>query len=326
MTELAVDATGLTKTYGHLTAVDHVDVKIARGSVFGLLGPNGAGKTTIIKLLTAISDLTSGEAMVAGFDVRRDPMKVKARIGWVAAEVILDDEFSGLENLWLQAKLQSIPEWKGKAHDLLRYFDLEGRAGDRVSTYSTGLRKKLEVALALLNEPRVIFMDEPTIGLDPGTRRMLWDLIDGVHREFGVSVLLTTHYIEEADRLCDRVAILDRGRIVAEGTPDELKSRVKADFIELEVAGELPDAALQGIPGVLEVKTEGRSKVLRVQSAEAALPRILGVVGPERLRRINVDTPSLETAFLEATGHRIEEENGTHDFRKFYMTIRRARQ
>src|SRR5438093_660691 len=166
MTDNAIVTENLTKVYGKLTAVDHVTVNVASGTVFGLLGPNGAGKTTMIKLLTGLTDMTEGDATVAGFNVRRDPMHVKQRIGWVASEVILDDDFSAWENLWLQSKLQSLPNWKDRAGDLLEYFGLKDRRKDRVKTFSTGMRKKLEIALALLHQPEVVFMDEPTIGLD----------------------------------------------------------------------------------------------------------------------------------------------------------------
>ena len=211
MTDNAIVTENLTKVYGKLTAVDHVTLNVASGTVFGLLGPNGAGKTTMIKLLTGLTDMTEGDAYVAGFNVRRDPMHVKQRIGWVASEVILDDDFSAWENLWLQSKLQSLPEWKDRAADLLDYFGLKDRRKERVKTFSTGMRKKLEIALALLHQPEVVFMDEPTIGLDANTRRMLWDLITGVNKEFGITVLLTTHYIEEADALCGQISIIDHG-------------------------------------------------------------------------------------------------------------------
>src|SRR5437879_3941425 len=163
----------------------------------------------MIKLLTGLTDITEGEAYVAGFNVRRDPMHVKQRIGWVASEVILDDDFTAWENLWLQAKLQSLPEWKDRAENLLTYFGLLDRRKNRVKTFSTGMRKKLEIALALLHQPEVVFMDEPTIGLDANTRHMLWDLITGVNKEFGITVLLTSHYIEEADALCEQISIID---------------------------------------------------------------------------------------------------------------------
>lgn len=327
MPESAIVADGLTKTYGTLTAVDHVAIDIPEGKVFGLLGPNGAGKTTIIKLLTGLTDITSGSARVAGYDVRRHPMQVKSRIGWVAAEVILDDDFTAWENLWLQAKLQRLTDWKPRADALLAYFDLTDRRKDQVKTYSTGMRKKLEIALALLHNPAVIFMDEPTIGLDPNTRRMLWELIGGVNREYGVTVLLTTHYIEEADALCDYVSIIDQGRFVASGTPNELKSRVRAEFVELETSEPVEASGLARIPGVLEVRDGPKGRTLRVTSSEEVLPRLLAEVPPRIIRRINVEKPSLETVFMDFTGRRIDDSaGGAHDFRKFYLNVRRARQ
>ena len=327
MTEMAIQARGLTKRYGSLLAVDHVDLDIPSGSVFGLLGPNGAGKTTIIKLLTGLSDITDGTAEVAGFDVERHPMQVKQRIGWVAAEVILDDDFSAWENLWLQAKFQRLPEWKGRALELLKYFDLMEHKDRKVSGYSTGMRKKLEIALALLHNPSVIFMDEPTIGLDPGTRRMLWELITGVNRSFGVTVLLTSHYIEEADALCDRINIIDHGKFVASGTPNELKSKVKGDLIELETASPVDEAKLRALPGVREVSSQGKGWLIRTDSSESLLPGLLGAVSAEGIRRVSVEKPNLETVFLDLTGHRLDHgANETFDFRKFYSTVRRSRQ
>ncbi|MHB1931676.1 MAG: ABC transporter ATP-binding protein [Thermoplasmata archaeon] len=326
MTEDAIWASQLTKTYGPLTAVDHVDLRVPEGGIFGLLGPNGAGKTTIIKLLTGLSEISGGEARVAGFDVRRDPMEVKQRIGWVAAEVILDDDFSAWENLWLQARLQRLTDWPERADELLTYFSLEGRKKDKVGTFSTGMRKKLEIALALLHKPKVIFMDEPTIGLDPGTRRMLWELITGVNREYGITIFLTSHYIEEADALCHQVAILNRGRIVALGTPNDLKSRVHADFLEIDTREPLDEARLKALAGVQQVRTQGTTWILKVSAAEEVLPRLFAAVDPGQIRRINVEKPSLESVFIDLTGQRIDEAGGeVHDFRKFYANVRRAR-
>ncbi|HYA70058.1 MAG TPA: ATP-binding cassette domain-containing protein [Thermoplasmata archaeon] len=323
---LAISAHGLTKNYGKLVAVDHVDMTVPSGSVFGLLGPNGAGKTTIIKVLTGLSDITDGTATVAGFDVRREPMSVKQRVGWVAAEVILDDDLSGWENLWLQAQLQRLSDWKGRAEQLLAYFELTDRRKDKVGTYSTGMRKKMEIALALLHQPEVIFMDEPTIGLDPNVRRMLWDLITGVNRQFGVTVLLTSHYIEEADALCDHVAIIDRGKFVATGTPSELKARVKADYIELETSESITPGKLEAIPGVLTVRSQGNTWILRVSSAEEVLPRMFHALRTDGIRRINVEKPSLESVFIDITGKKIDQEGGeVQDYRKFYVNLRRAR-
>ena len=329
MTANAISVRELSKRYGSNThgvlALDRVNLSIPAGTVFGLLGPNGAGKTTLIKVLTGISDITGGDATVAGFDVRTQSLQVRARIGWVAAEVILDDDFTARENLWLQAKLQSLDAWEGRAELLLKYFSLSDRADDKVSSFSTGMRKKLEIALALLHQPEVIFMDEPSIGLDVGTRRMLWDIVTGVHKEFGVTVLLTTHYIEEADALCDQVAIIDEGRIIAQGSPSELKARVKGDMISLETADPIDTPRISAIAGVQEVRAQGNEWMIRVASAEACLPSLLDAIRSNTVRRISIERPSLETVFLDLTGHRIGQEEPMRDIRKFYAQMRRAR-
>jgi ABC-2 type transport system ATP-binding protein len=322
----AIVTDNLTMKYGSLVALDHVSIKIPSRSIFGLLGPNGAGKTTMIKLLTGLVRPTEGDALVAGFSVRKYPYKVKERIGWVAAEVILDDDLTAWENLWLQAKLQNQKDWQGRARELLAYFSLTDRMKDRVGRFSTGMRKKLEIALALLHQPSVIFMDEPTIGLDPATRGMLWDLTRGINREFGVTILLTTHYIEEADALCETLGILERGKIVALGSPSELKSRVGGDLIELETAPPTDDRVLRGLPGVQDVRDHGKSVILKVASAEQTLPALLRVLPADAVKRINVEKPNLESVYLDLTGRRLTEDDAHVDVRKFYTAIRRARQ
>jgi ABC-2 type transport system ATP-binding protein len=325
----AIEVRGVSKRYGSnahsVLALDNVNLSIPSGTVFGLLGPNGAGKTTLIKVLTGISDLTSGDATVAGFDVRTQSLQVRARIGWVAAEVILDDDFSARENLWLQAKLQGLKDWEPRAELLLQYFSLADRANDKVNKFSTGMRKKLEIALALLHQPSVIFMDEPTIGLDVSTRRMLWDIVGGVHREFGVTVLLTTHYIEEADALCDRIAIIDQGHVIAQGAPSELKGRVKADVIQLTTAEPLDPARLKAMPGVQDVRSQGDEWTLRVASAESAIPVLLTALDRGSVKSISIEKPSLETVFLDLTGRRIGGDEPMRDIRKFYAQMRQAR-
>ena len=328
MSAPAIVVRELSKRYGNahgVLALDRVNLSIEAGTVFGLMGPNGAGKTTLIKVLTGISDITSGSASVAGFDVEKESLKVRARVGWVAAEVILEDDFSTWENLWLQARLQDLKGWEERGEHLLRYFGLIDRKDDKVSTYSTGMRKKLEIALALLHQPTVIFMDEPTIGLDVATRRMLWDIVTGIHKEFGVTVLLTTHYIEEADALCDRIAIIDQGRIVAEGTPSELKARVSSDVVQLETSESLDAVTLSRIPGAQEVHAQGNDWVIQVATSEEFLPQLFSRIHPNEIRKISVEKPSLETVFLQLTGHRIGEEEPMHDIRKFYAQVRRAR-
>jgi ABC-2 type transport system ATP-binding protein len=329
MTASAIVVDDLTKKYGTksggVLALDHVRLTIPAGTVFGLLGPNGAGKTTLIKVLTGISPMTGGRATVAGFDVTSQSLLVRARIGWVAAEVILDDDFTARENLWLQAKLQSLKEWEPRADLLLKYFELDQRANDKVGGFSTGMRKKLEIALALLHQPEVIFMDEPTIGLDVNTRRMLWDIVTGVHKEFGVTVLLTTHYIEEAEALCDRIGIIDHGHIIAEGTPQELKARVRADIVRLETVEPLDPERIRALADVQEVRSEGNEWAIRVASASTFLPTLLGSIQTDSIRRITIEGPSLETVFLDLTGRRIGQEEPMRDVRKFYAQMRQVR-
>ncbi|MFZ1023323.1 MAG: ATP-binding cassette domain-containing protein [Thermoplasmata archaeon] len=322
----AIATDNLTMKYGSLVALDHVSIKIPNRSIFGLLGPNGAGKTTMIKLLTGLVRPTEGDAVVAGYSVRKDPYKVKERIGWVAAEVILDDDLTAWENLWLQAKLQNQKDWQSRARDLLAYFSLTDRMKDRVGRFSTGMRKKLEIALALLHQPSVIFMDEPTIGLDPATRGMLWELTRGINREFGVTIFLTTHYIEEADALCETLGILERGKIVALGSPSELKSRVGGDLIELETVPPMDVNILRGLAGVQDVRDHGKSVILKVGSAEQTLPALLRVLPADGVKRVNVEKPNLETVYLDLTGRRLTEDDTHVDVRKFYTAIRRARQ
>ncbi len=210
----AIICSQLTKTYGSQFAVDHIDLKIKHGSIFGLLGPNGAGKTTIIKMLTGLATPSSGNAIVAGYNVAKDSSKVKEIIGWVSSEVILDDSLTSFENIWIQSKLHNLgKKWKEKAFTLMKYFELDEREEKKkVGQFSTGTRKKLEITMALLHEPKILFMDEPTIGLDANTRRLLWNLIKKINKLFGVTILLTTLYIEEADVLCDNLAIISQGK------------------------------------------------------------------------------------------------------------------
>ncbi|GGM69150.1 ABC transporter ATP-binding protein [Thermogymnomonas acidicola] len=319
-----ISVRSVSKSYGDVRALDSVSLEIRSGEIFGLLGPNGAGKTTLIKILTALVPPTSGEAFVAGYSVTRQPYEVKRRVGWVAAEVILDDDLTAMENLWLQAKLQNMSDWRGYAEELLTFFGLRDRADSKVKGFSTGMRKKLEIALALLHRPAVIFMDEPTIGLDPGTRRMLWDFIRNTNREYGVTVLLTTHYIEEADQLCDRIAIINHGKIAAVGTPAELKATVEGEVIEVEMRNQATLDGLDGLEGIREVRREGSKILISVPSSSDILPAVIESIGASNIRRISIHEPSLESAFLKITGKTIEEEESV-DIRKFYANIRRAR-
>jgi ABC-2 type transport system ATP-binding protein len=334
----AIMCNQLTKVYGSRIAVDHVDLKIRYGSIFGLLGPNGAGKTTIIKMLTGLSRPTDGEAYVAGYNVTKETLKVKENIGWISSEVILDDSLTLMENIWIQSKLHSLgKEWKKKAIEIMKYFDLDEKNETKVGQFSTGMRKKLEITMALLHEPKILFMDEPTIGLDVNTRRLLWNLIRTINKVYGVTILLTTHYIEEADVLCDSLAIINHGKIIAVGSTQDLKSLVGGDILEIEFFFVFDYSTLNNIDGVKtiiheEVQNDGEwtqlekplKLFIKVSNAETVLPGLISTITkshPNIIKSIRIEKPNLESIFLELTGMRFNEAEEKSN-RQFYTNIR----
>jgi ABC-2 type transport system ATP-binding protein len=322
----AVVCNNLSKNYGSVKAVQEVNLLVKSGEIFGLLGPNGVGKTTIIKMLTTLAPPTAGDAVVGGHSILKEPSEVKKVIGWVASEVIVDDDLNALENLQLQARLQGVKDWLSRAKSLLEYFGLSEAAKRKVRGFSTGMRKKLEIVMALLHSPSVIFMDEPTIGLDVSTRAMLWNLIKNLNKEYGVTIFLTTHYMEEADHLCDRIAIINQGRIVALGTPDELKSKVGGYVLELETLRELDPRPIQELKAVSEAKKSDGKLIITLASGDNGVVEVLRALDLSAVKGLKLEKPSLDTVFLKLTGMRIEEAEEKVDFRKFYATIRRSRQ
>jgi len=244
----------LVKTYpGPVEAVRGLSFRVGAGEIFGLLGPNGAGKTTTVGVLTTLVRPTGGRASVGGFDVRADPLAVRRSIGVVFQDSVLDNDFSGAENLWLHARLWRVPEPKRRIASLLEAVGLTDRAGDVVWTYSGGMRRRLEIARALLADPKVMFLDEPTLGLDPIARRDLWQVVRALRERHGVTILLSTHYLEEAQDVCDRVAIVDKGRIVESGRPRELVEQLGREVADLTIDGDPAPllGALEGQPGHL---------------------------------------------------------------------------
>ncbi|MEM3221202.1 MAG: ATP-binding cassette domain-containing protein [Saccharolobus sp.] len=316
----AVIVENLTKNYSDIVALDHISFDVKHGEIFGLLGPNGAGKTTTIKILTGLTKPTSGKAIVAGFDVVKQTIEVKKRIGWVAAEIIVDDDLSAWENLELQAKLEGLKDWRDRALELLKYFGIYDVKDKKVGKFSTGMRKKLEVSIALLHSPEIIFMDEPTVGLDVNVRKALWDLIRQINKDFQTTVLLTTHYMEEADALCERIAIINRGKIVAIGSPNDLKEKYGVDVIEIEYEGNFDKKRLENYGEVLI--SNGRVRI-KTKNAENIVADVLKQLSEVKIKSVKINKTSLDTVFLTLTGTTIEE--GEFDARKFYMTIRRAR-
>src|SRR3954464_12027705 len=274
----AIEADQLTKTYPpDVRALDGLSLAVRSGTIFGLLGPNGAGKSTTVRILTTLSRPDGGSARVAGIDVLADPVRVRHAIGVVGQKHGADREATGRENLVLQGELYSIPGLKARVDETLERFDLPG---DRlVKTYSGGMQRRLDVALGLMHRPEVLFLDEPTTGLDPEARAAMWQEIARLAGDEGLTVLLTTHYLEEADRLARALAIVDHGRVVAEGTPDELKGELHGDAVHVELAPEAdPETArgvLAGLPVVREVQGAGRDISARSDDGAAAVPGIL---------------------------------------------------
>jgi ABC-2 type transport system ATP-binding protein len=304
-----IEAEGLTKIYrGKVKAVDHISFYVDQGEVFGFLGPNGAGKTTTIKMLNTLAAITEGNASVAGFDVRASPGSVRESIGVVPQELTADDELTGIENMILVARLHHVAGGvaKTKSHDLLKLVDLEDAAPRKVRTYSGGMRRRLQLVMGLLHEPKVLFLDEPTLGLDVQTRSRMWDYIKGLNKERGLTVFMTTHYLEEADSLCDRIAIIDHGTIKVSGSPTQLKENLGGDMVTLELSDTQDDLTefFQNIEGVKEVNRKGGTYRLKLPKAEKALPAIVqAVLGKQlQIKEISFTKPSLDQVFLEVAG------------------------
>ena len=304
--EKAIEAEGLVKDYGEVRALDGLDLDVQAGTVFGLLGPNGAGKSTTVRILTTLSAVDRGSARVAGFDVAREPLSVRRAIGVVGQKHGCDLEATGRENLVLQGELYGMAgDARRRADELLDRFELPG---DRqAKTYSGGMQRRLDVALGLIHHPQVLFLDEPTTGLDPEARALMWAEIERLAREEGMTILLTTHYLEEADRLASRLAIVDRGRIVARGTPDELKNELEGDAVQVELEGEqggAARAALERVGGLNDVLVEGRTLHARAANGAAAIPAVLAALEAHGVRAASVTLarPSLDDVYLRHAG------------------------
>jgi ABC-2 type transport system ATP-binding protein len=313
----AIAAQGLTRTFkGGIEAVRGIDLDVAGGEVFGFLGPNGAGKTTTVRMLCTLLPVTAGSASVAGVDVLGDPAEVRRRIGVALQEIGLDPIQTGRELLELQCGLYGIRGAAGnaRAQELLELVGLTEAAERRTKTYSGGMKRRLDLASALVHSPAVLFLDEPTTGLDPASRVTIWDELRRVNAG-GTTVFLTTQYLEEADQLCDRVAIIDAGRIVAEGTPEQLKAEMGHDVVSLTLDGtdaEATAAAIGELPGLERVVAEAGALALYVENGPASIAEIVLRLDRERIRvgSIAVARPSLDDVFLQATGRRLEGEPG----------------
>jgi ABC-2 type transport system ATP-binding protein len=302
----AISIRGLVKRFGDVVAVDGLDLEVRRGECFGLLGPNGAGKTTTIEILEGLQEPTSGEVAVLGLSWARDAQRIRARIGVQLQETVLAGKLSVRETLRLFA---SFYEAARPTADVLEDVGLVEKASAYVETLSGGQRQRLAVACALVSAPEILFLDEPTTGLDPAARRSLWDVIRA-YQSGGGTVVLTTHYMDEAERLCDRIAIVDRGRVAATGTPPELVARVgAADVVEVTTSPPLAAGDFAGVDGIADARADGDGISLAVHGLHVALPALLARMRERgaSATRLSTRPATLEDAFLRVTGHRFEE-------------------
>jgi len=301
-----IETKNLTKTYGNLTAVDHLDLKIGKGEVFGLLGPNGAGKSTTLLMLTTLVPPTSGTALVNGFDILRQPDQVRKSIGIVFQDPSSDETLTGYENLKLHGLLYDMDAGlrEERIVEVLALVELTDRKDDMVKKYSGGMRRRLELARGLMHHPEILFLDEPTLGLDPQTREHIWEYVRRLATEKKITIIITTHYMDEADRLCDRLAIIDRGKIAVLGPPDQLKKELGGDIIRMR-AGNFDMESLRELDYVTHVGKDDGSISVTVRDASQYLQDLLGRVG--KVEGVEVRPLTLEDVFIHYTGRAIRE-------------------
>jgi ABC-2 type transport system ATP-binding protein len=316
---VAVRAEGLQRRFNGTTAVENLDLEVARGEIYGFLGPNGAGKSTTVRMLCTLLAPTGGRALVGGYDVVADPGSVRLRIGAALQDAALDPKQTGAELLRLQGRLYGL---RGRAleqrvQQLGDLIDLGDSLDRRIATYSGGMRRRLDLAAALVHDPEILFLDEPTTGLDPISRARVWGEVRRLNRELGMTIFLTTQYLEEADELADRVGIIDQGRIVAEGEPADLKRSVGSDVIVARVEGDAGQAArsVRDLPGVRSVEAHGSELVIATDNGPATIsPVAVALAASEApVRDLTLRTPTLDDVFLELTGTRLESDDSQED-------------
>jgi ABC-2 type transport system ATP-binding protein len=313
----AISMHGLTKKFGNLIAVDHVDLDIEKGELFGLLGPNGAGKSTIIKMLTTMLMPTSGEARVWGYDAARDRNRVRSAIGVVFQDPAVDSMLTGRENLDFHGRMYGLSGAlrKERIKEVLELVDLTDKADVKLQDYSGGMQRRLEIARGLMHRPHILFLDEPTLGLDAQTRRHIWQYIRNLNKQEGVTIVLTTHYMEEADHLCNRVAIIDNGKIVAQDSPQNLKEMIGADTITMEVHSGIEAllGALQPFEWIKSKAASGEMVELRVDHAQSRVPQVMQEACRinATIRTVSLHEPTLEDVFLKFTGKKIRAAEGS---------------
>lgn len=330
----AVETDKLSKVYrSGLKAVDEVSIKVENGEIFGFLGPNGAGKSTTIMILTTLLKPTSGRALVAGFDVTTHAKNVRQNIGYVQQDSTIDEYLTGRENLELQARLNHIPKdiRTKRIDEILGIIELDDRQHEAAVTYSGGMRKRLDIGGGLLNMPKVLFLDEPTLGLDIQTRYKIWEYIKKIHTEFEMSIFLTTHYMEEADKLCDNISIIDNGKIKITDSPKDLKNALGNEIVIFEANSEtklgLLVLEIKKLATVKDVSTNGSIVTVFTTSGDQLIPQIFQQANTLEIKieNISLTKPTLDDVFLSHTGRELREEEGKYDRKKMRERMRRIR-
>ena len=330
----SIEINSLTKSFGDFNAVDDITLKIESGEIFGFLGPNGAGKSTTMMILTTLLKPTSGNALVQGYDVQSQGKKVRENIGFVQQDISVDEYLTGRENLILQARISRIPksEVSSRIDEVLELVELKERQNQASITYSGGMRKRLDIASGLLHRPKVLFLDEPTVGLDIQTRRKIWEYIRKIHKEFGMTIFLSTHYMEEADKLCDRIGIIDHGKIQAIDKPSTMKNALGDDRISFTLVDGIDNRdslikKIEEIDFVKEIKLkEDEITVFSSQSTDV-IAKIFQISNDMEMKinTISLTQPTLDDVFISYTGHNLRDDTGKKFSRRKEFNLNRRR-
>ena len=329
----SIETKSLTKSFGNVIAVNDISFSVNVGEIFGFLGPNGAGKSTTMMILTTLLKPTSGQALISEFDVMSNAKKVRERIGYVQQETTVDEYLTGRENLLLQAKLNHIPknEINSRIDEVLNLIELSDKQHDSVVTYSGGMRKRLDIAGGLLHRPKILFLDEPTVGLDIQTRRKIWEYIKKIHTEFDMTIFLSTHYMEEADNLCDRIGIIDGGKIQVIDSPENMKNAMGNEVISLIMDDSNNRTSflsqLKKIEFVKNINEDGGKLTIFVSNGTQVIPKIFQISSDLEIKinTISLTRPTLDDVFLSYTGHEIRDDNSNFNRKREHAKMKRLR-